>query len=299
MIVDPLTGDRTLLGATRASRPNEYRDGAADRCPFCPGNEDETPPAIATKLDGDGNWIARAFANRYPAAVEPFGEHEVIVDAPSHDREVTTAGFLLWRERYTAALERDRAAVPVLFKNRGREAGATIVHPHAQLVSVRAEVPRLAGMRTAGTAYYEREGRCGWCEELHTAARRNWIVRDCDDAVMYVRPQSRFGTAVVIAPRDCMPSIHQTSESAWLRAASLLDLAIRALVRARGASASYNVLLASDPHAAGSTVHWHMELVPRSSALAGFELASGMYIKTQQESVEAWRRMIAVLDGPI
>ncbi len=299
MIVDPLAGDRTLLGMTRAARPDEYRDGSAERCPFCPGNEDETPPTIAAKLESGGAWVARAFANRYPAIAEPNGEHEVIVDSPSHDRETTTEGFELWHERYVAAVKRERAAVPVLFKNRGAAAGATIVHPHAQLIVVRSEVPRFSAMRALGIAYFEREGECGWCQELLRSALCGGTVAETERAVMYARPESRFGNAVVVSPRSCAPSIDRAGKAAWLSACSLLDLAIRALTNARGESASYNVLVASDPLAAVSTMHWHLELVPRSSALAGFELASGMYIKTQQESVEAWRRMIAVLDGPI
>lgn len=299
MLLDPLTGDRTLLGATRDARPNEYRGGPSSRCPFCPGHEDETPPEIASVRDETGAWAARVFPNKFPAVSPPHGEHEVIVDSPLHDREITTFGMLLWRARYRAALERTPGAIPVLFKNRGADAGATIVHPHTQMIVVHGDVPRLAAMRAAGEAYYELERRCAWCDEIRAAAASGLVLREIEDAVLYVRPSSRFGAAVTVAPRRCHVSLERASESEWLAAGLALEAAVRALLN-DDADPAFNVLVNSDPRAAAGTMHWNLELVPRSTPLAGFELASGMYIKGSdaQESADLWRRMLAVLDGP-
>ncbi len=300
MLVDPTSGDRSLAGCTRAARPNEYRNGTHERCAFCPGNEHLTPPEIERR-GSHQTWLARAFRNKYPAIEPPLGAHEVIVDGPLHDAEITYAGTGLWRQRYRAAHADFPRGFPVLFKNSGADAGATIVHPHTQLIVVPQRPTRFDAIADAGTAYLRNHGACLWCDEAARADTEGVLVARTATAQAYVRTGSRFSEALTIVPVACETSLHRSPESQWDGVVRALSLAIDGLLRHDGERPAFNVLVHSDPHAAAQTVHWHVELVVRRSTLAGFELATGMFIRegTAKESAEQWRRMIAPPDGPI
>ncbi len=293
MIRDPFTGERTLLGSTRSARPNEFRDGPEDRCAFCPGNEDLTPPEI-TRFGTPDHWEVRVFRNKFPAIAPPNGDHEVIVDARSHDEEITDAGMSMWRTRYAAALEREPTSFPVLFKNSGAYAGATIVHPHTQLIVLPDRPDRWERMM-------ENPGGCALCDELMRAADEETIVAQNTNAFAFVRTHSRFAWSLTVLPGDCEPSVLDANDEAWRSAGSVARDAVQAISRTFGDRAAFNVLVYSDPHANTRSFHWHMEIIPRLSTLAGFELSTGMFIRgsTAQESARRWRRMIAPPDGSI
>lgn len=287
MIRDPISGEHALAGATRSERPNEFRDGPEQRCAFCPGNEALTPPELA-RSGSDAAWDVRVFPNKYPAIVPPEGDHEVIVDSPGHDCEVTEAGVAMWRERYRAALDRMPGAYPVLFKNSGALAGATILHPHTQLIVVRHRPDRWEAPTSA------RE--CAWCLERERAHERGTAVVQSADASAFVREDSRFAWSLAVVPNQCESSLHRASEAAWNGAMAVVREAVTALERA-----SFNVLVYSDPYASGGAFHWHLEVVPRVNTLAGFELSTGMFIRgaAAKESAARWRRMIAPPDGSV
>lgn len=293
--VDPLTGDVTLIGATRAARPNEFRDGLEERCPFCPGNEAQTPPEIAADRDDTGAWRTRVFLNKYPAATPPTGEHEVVVDSPGHDDEITIAGVRMWRARYIAALERLPGATPVLFKNTGAYAGATLAHPHTQLLVISRDVPRWRMMTQRGAAYFASRATCVWCDEIAQANDEERVVFSDDLLVGYTRIGARFGWSLTIAPRACAPSLQTMSLSESDALAQRLRACVEALRSKLGERLAFNLLVPSNPYAEFGHFHWHVEVIPRLATLAGFELSTGMSIKSvlAQESAHEWRQMLA------
>jgi len=155
---DALTGRLVLLAPSRAGRPNTTspplpggdRGGeAGGGCPFCPGHEHETPPELARTGDGipDGpGWRVRVVPNLYPivgglgAGPGATGAHEVVVLSPDHarafgalDQDQATEVLGVLRDRARVHAQAGRAHVQVLL-NHGRGAGASIAHPHAQLL---------------------------------------------------------------------------------------------------------------------------------------------------------------------
>jgi UDPglucose--hexose-1-phosphate uridylyltransferase len=297
-VLDALTGEVTFVSQERMHRPDEYREGAAERCAFCPGNENETPPEVASYRNAAGAWLVRAFGNKYPTVRPPQGDHEVIVDSRDHLGEVTSLGVRMWHERYSAALARMPDATPVLFKNSGAYAGATIVHPHTQLLVLRSEIPRWREMRMRAALHRAASGRCVWCDEIARAQQDETLVWEDGAYVAYTRAEARFAGALTIVPRAC--------DASWL---SLLPEDLQAfaihLVRAadvlRESGTAFNITLVAEPHVARGAFHWHVEVIPRLSTLAGFELSTGMFVKsgTAQESAQQWRRTLAVLNGPV
>ncbi len=292
MIVDPVTLERTLLGVARDDRPNEFRNGADARCAFCPGNEEFTPPEIA-RTEGASGWITRVFPNKYPAVDAPGSVHEVIVDSPDHTTEFTRQGWSMWRKRYISARLDNPRAVPVLFKNRGEYAGATMVHPHTQMIVLDSLPERWFRMRSAAG--------CPWCSEAAKARELGTIVAENEHASAFVRTSSRFSWAVTVLARECSPAFDWADAEAWQSVGALLENLVVALLRGWSADASFNIVVPSDPLALPRAFHWHAELIPRMATLAGFELATGMFIRSAsaEESAARWRQLIALPHGSV
>ena len=301
MIFDPLTGEYSVAGTTRESRPNEFLGRPEDRCAFCPGSEDRTPPEIVRIADNRNAWLARAFANKYPAVTPPEGLHEVIVDSPNHTHEVTLAGLDLWRDRYSEALAFSASAHPVLFKNSGIYSGATILHPHTQLVVLPDRPTRMQAMFERARSYRRKNASCLLCDERANAMLDDVVVYDDEFVTLFSRATARFSGALTVLPRECAPSLALSDPRVWLGVGAALIRAATGLASYVSGGVPYNVLVLSDPLAGPDEFHWHIELVPRYFTLAGFELLTGNFIRTTsaQESTLRWRRMIAPPDGPV
>src|SRR4051794_6215406 len=152
LVVDPLTGDRVILAPGRALRPDTFRvqhepapPTVAD-CPFCAGNEHETPPEVARIGPGAPDapgWRVRVVPNKYPIVGDGVdGAHEVVMLSPGHNADIGRLTieqaidvFAALRDRARFHLDRG-CAYAQAFVNHGKAAGASIAHPHAQLVAL-------------------------------------------------------------------------------------------------------------------------------------------------------------------
>jgi len=288
IVEDPIGGDFALTASSRLDRPNEFRESSNDACPFCPGNESQTPPPLASIEADDGSWLARAFRNKFPAVAPPDGDHEVIVDAPGHTQEVTLSGVMLWRARFRAALGRYPDAMPVLFKNSGAYAGATIRHPHTQLIVLGRPIPRWERMTSHAAEQLERAGRCVWCADAFDGDAQDRLVSALASIVAYVPRHSRFGKVLRFAPRRCTVAFSEANDAELGDFTTLVRRAVSRL-----GAVAFNLFFEGSPHADPGVWHWHADLVPREGTLAGFELATGLHISsgTAQESAAFWRRM--------
>lgn len=252
-----LSGEPILFAPERSGRPNAFGTSSDDVCPFCPGHERETPPAVATV----GNpWRVRVFPNKYPASEQ----HEVIVEAPDHDAQFESIAFAedvvrTYRERYAAM--RAHAAYVALFKNHGPLAGASLPHIHSQLLGTPFLPPRIAREQAAFGA------RCPLCDAMRT----NVIEENA--AFVRVAPE---GSAMsyqqwLISKRHApeMTSLESDGGLAAMLQASAAGM--------RRLSASYNWIFVNFP--AAPRAHWYVELFPRFGAVAGFELGTGTFIE--------------------
>jgi UDPglucose--hexose-1-phosphate uridylyltransferase len=276
---NPVSGRLTIVAPGRAGRPTDLHDpgaaGPPDRCPFCPGNEALTPPEIdAVRPDGgapDGpGWRIRVVPNKYPALA---GMHEVIVHSPDHGAELEDLGdealaevLGVWRRRIAAQLE-GGAAAATLIVNRGAGAGASLAHPHAQLFATPVVPPLLSDELRRFEDHADRTGGCVLCAEMSAAGAR--VVLQ-GDVVAWVPSATRFPGELWLAPAE-----HQDD----IRQADLRPLSIalrRALLAADAATggAPLNLWLHTAPADLRGAFHWHVELAPRISGIAGFELGT-------------------------
>jgi UDPglucose--hexose-1-phosphate uridylyltransferase len=252
-----VTGEPLLLAPARAGRPNDF-DEPAQSCPFCPGNEDATPPEIARAGDP---WRVRVFPNKYPATEH----HEVIVESPRHDGafhdlSITDAeqAVLLYAQRYRTL--RERCGNVLIFKNHGPAAGASLRHLHSQIVGTPFVPPRMA-REIAGFARDE----CPLC------TLPGVMIEETDSFAWIAPHASALPYQSWIVPRVHAPEFVPLTGVTEL--ATLLGRASRA---ATSVCQSFNWIFMN--FAASPRAHWYVEIFPRIANLAGFELGSGSAI---------------------
>ena len=268
---DPISGRLVAVSAARARRPGTARveaepptEAELESCPFCEGREDRTPPetfavGLGRAPDTPG-WLVRVVPNLYPA----FERQEVVISCPRHARSFAeldetdlAAIAVAWRARAEAARDDGFGYLHALL-NEGKSAGASLAHSHTQLVYLREVPDTVAAERT-------REGDCGVCELL---AAGDYVVAERDGIVCLAHPVGRLPYELLIAPRA--HEMHGFASELLPAALEMLADAIRRLHALEGAL-PLNAWL----HDNG---HWHVELLPRLSILAGVELGAGIFV---------------------
>ena len=245
---------------TRPGASEPVRD-ELETCPFCGGREDRTPPE--TLRMGDP-WRVRVVPNLYPA----LERQEVVVHTPEHLRSVAelTDDQL---ELVAEAWQRRAADVPGYvhaFVNEGREAGSSLPHTHSQLVWFAAPPPLPSTER-------------GLALDGETVSEQDGLVVQCPRV-------SRVAYELVIAPAEPEPNAFRSGRLG--AALALLGASVRRIRAVLGV-----VPLNAWLH---DTEHWHVEVLPRTSVLAGIELGAGVYLNAVPPD-EAARRLRAVTPG--
>lgn len=290
---DDVHGRAVVVAPERGARPHTVAapatPGPPGRCPFCPGHEHETPPEVARtgggEPDGPG-WRSRVVPNKYPivapapagAEGSATGAHEVVVLDPDHratlgdlgvERVVEVLGLL--RDRSRVHLDAGRA-LPVPFVNQGRDAGASIEHPHAQLV-VLDRVPvavdaTLARAAAAGGDLVDADlARAEACDLVVAAGEAPaWCPWASDAPYGTLVAHRAAGPGFDGAPDDQLAAVARTLHDVLRRVAGLLG------------AVPYNVVVHTAPRRVAAAPRWHVEVRPRLGQPAGFELATGLLV---------------------
>jgi UDPglucose--hexose-1-phosphate uridylyltransferase len=268
---DPITGTRRLVAPGRAARVGAPSLG----CPFCPGHEAATPAETGRRADRSGEqpWGARSFPNRFPIT-DP---HELVVPSARHLtswRELTLPelqdGLALLLERRAAMLQDDRYIH--VYANDGPAAGASISHVHAQLISL----DRSSATDTLVERVRDPES-CALCELLAHAPEL--LVQRGNHHALLAHPVPRLGGGLLLVPLE-----HHAEPDAS-RLAEFAELLHRAWLAIDPALDANCWFVADETRGA----HWYVELQPRTSGLAGVELALGLSISTAEAAATAER----------
>ena len=299
---DPIAGYWVALSKERSQRPFDFhrtpvlpKSGAI--CPFCPGNESLTPPDLLSYPSENGNgWRLRAFLNKYPA----IDAHEVIVESPEHRStfgelpESAAVDLMSAVRDRMLALKPDAALEYVqFFKNNGPGSGASLSHPHSQLMALPV-VPGQVQLELDGSLqHYEEHGHCIFCDliELETGQRERVILET--DQVLVVAPYApRFAFETWIISR-VHRSHFELTEAAVLRSAGEVLHMVSRRLEAVLDNPPYNLLFHAAPlqEPAMPHYHWHIEILPRMGGVGGYEFGTGCYINAivPEESAAALR----------
>jgi UDPglucose--hexose-1-phosphate uridylyltransferase len=322
---DPVVGRWVIIATERARRPNQFRQAEEPTrglCPFCPGSEDKTPhevfvlgrPAVPADVPG---WRVRVVPNRYPALMiegdldrqaegiydrmNGVGAHEVVIETPQHGVELTeltdadVADVLFACKARVLDLRNDqRFRYILLFKNHGSSAGATLEHSHSQVIALPITPRQVADEIEGARRHQEHRERCIFCDIVGQERKdRSRLVYENEEFVVFApwAPRSPFETWI-------LPKRHESNFEAEPRerlafAAQALRSTLRRLNAALGRPA-YNYMVHTNPlrDAPSASYHWHIEVVPALTQVAGFEWASGFYINPvpPEEAAEFLRK---------
>ncbi|MFW6107103.1 MAG: galactose-1-phosphate uridylyltransferase [bacterium] len=309
---DPVIGRWVIIAAERGKRPTDFTvepsGPSGTFCPFCEGNEDKTPPEIlAYRESGTAankpGWHLRVVPNKFPAlqiegALDKRGEgiydrmngvgaHEVIIESPGHILTLTELPLeairdVLWvyRDRL-ADLKRDgRFTYAMVFKNVGRVAGASLEHSHSQII-VLPTVPRTVADEMRGSKiFYDYRGRCIFCDiirqELDSGLR---IVHDSDEVLAFAPYAARFPFETWVVPKRHASHYETIDRLVVEDLAECLKTVLLKLERALNMP-PYNYIVHTTPFNLSDVehYHWHVEIIPRLTKVAGFEWGTGFYI---------------------
>ncbi|HXN45232.1 MAG TPA: galactose-1-phosphate uridylyltransferase [Bryobacteraceae bacterium] len=309
---DPVTGRWVIIATDRAHRPQDFsREQVVIKggrfCPFCPGSETKTPPEVlAYRQSGGPNepgWTLRAVPNKFPALrvegdfdrqgdglydrMNGIGAHEVVIETPDHqltmarmtDKAVEDV-FWAFRDRFLD-LKKDRRMRYVLaFKNHGEGAGASLEHSHSQLIALPVVPRRVVEELEGSKKYFELRDRCIFCDiirqEINTGSR---VVIETEQFVAICPYAARFPFEIWVLPRRHFSNFEDTDAAAFHNLGWLMPAVLREIDKVLEHPA-YNFMIHTAPLQEPELpyFHWHIELIPKLTKVAGFEWGTGFYI---------------------
>lgn len=314
---DALTGRLVLLAPGRAARPDTHEPdpiepvapGRPDPttspgCPFCPGNEHDTPPEVARAGSGAPDtpgWSVRVVPNLYPivgsegSGPGATGAHEVVVLSPDHrhafhhlDDEQAMQVLTTLRDRARVHAATGSSYVQVLV-NHGKAAGASIAHPHAQLLALDLVPPAVVVAAERFGAHETDLVLRDQAEAL--AAGTGIVVGDEVRAWCPTAAASPFETRIAASAAGAR--FEEATDGEMLGVAIVLRNVLAAMTRALAAPA-YNVVVHTAPTEGDDPYHWWVEVLPRISVVAGFELGTGLAVNTVDPEVAARRLLESI-----
>jgi UDPglucose--hexose-1-phosphate uridylyltransferase len=310
---DPVTGRWVIISSDRKKRPHDFRLErptilGRDNCPFCPGHESLTPNEVLSYRQNGGSpnspgWDVRVVPNKFPALqvegtldragegmfdrMNGVGAHEVIIETPDHDRTFASMSEseierVLWayRERMLD-LKRDiRMRYILVFKNHGAAAGATIEHTHSQLIALPI-VPDFVREEIDGARrHFDVKERCVFCDIIRQDAAdgRRVVVENADIiALAPYAPRLPFETWLL--PKHHGARFEEAPRHEYESLARALKALLQRMDRALEAP-PFNLIVHTSPFSedASAVYHWHLEVIPKLTPVAGFEWGTGFYI---------------------
>lgn len=330
---DPINRRWVIIAVERAKRPSDFvikeetpLSSKSEVCPFCEGQEHMTPPEIVAYRNSDTQpntpgWWVRIVPNRFPAlAIEGdfnregigiydrmngIGAHEVIIETPVHhlqipEMDVEQIKEVMWayRERYLDLKNDVRFKHIMIFRNYGKIAGASLEHPHSQLIATPVVPVRVQEELKGSLDYYQQKERCIYCDiikqEINEDKER--VVVETEDFLAYTPFASRFPFECTILPKFHNTSFGNINDRETLNFSEVLKETLFRIKKVLQ-NPPYNYLIHTSPcddeENYKDYYHWHLDIIPRLTIPAGFEWGSGLYINpTSPESAAKYLKEV-------
>jgi UDPglucose--hexose-1-phosphate uridylyltransferase len=309
---DPVIGRWVIIASERGKRPSDFglepEKKKGEFCPFCYGNEDKTPPEImayrdpGTQKDGPGWWV-RVVPNKFPALkiegelsrqgegmydkMNGIGAHEVVIESPDHlanfatmDEKYVQETIWAFRDRFIDLSKDTRFKYIIIFKNHGSAAGASLEHTHSQIIATPVVPKRAREEITGAQEYYEYKERCVFCDIIRqetTSVIR--MVMENQDFIVFCPFASRFPFELWVLPKIHWSNIAHLKKGEVIELAAILKGAMAKLKNALN-DPPYNFIFHCAPLGEPELpyYHWHIEIIPKLTKVAGFEWGTGFYI---------------------
>lgn len=326
---DPIIGRWVIISTERSKRPSDFGNKAIQKtenafCPFDYGNEDKTPHEIlAIRKDGSQpdkpGWSLRVVPNKFPALqiegelnregngmydkMNGIGAHEVIIETNEHNKimsafTVSMMKEVLWtyRERIRDLKRDKRFKYILIFKNHGEAAGASLEHTHSQLIALPI-IPITVEEELHGSKdYYEYKERCIFCDMIRQEiTEKDRLVTQNVDFIAFTPYASRFPFETWLLPRRHF-SHYETMTDDMLESLANIFLEVIGKLDKALNYPSFNFILHTSPLTFDQLeyYHWHFEIIPVLTKVAGFEWGTGFFINpTSPEQAAAYLREVS------
>lgn len=288
-----------IIATERAKRPHQFKreedknHAPGEKCFFCPGNEETTPQEISRREDESG-WYLRVIPNKFPAVdkgektklethnkfftfADAVGYHEILIETPNHSEQLWDFDekrlfevLDVYKERLIELKKRENVKYVSIFKNHGKEGGASIFHSHTQIIAYNLLPPTI---QEKEKAVGEGEKDCPYCKIIDIEKNSHRAVFEDDSAVCFTPYASRFPFEAWILPKRHVIKLDDLSSK---ELESLSKGLLVVLKKLRELNAPYNFYI----QLGIKNLHLHIEVTPRLSNWAGFEFATGTVINS-------------------
>ncbi|GAK55260.1 galactose-1-phosphate uridylyltransferase [Candidatus Vecturithrix granuli] len=327
---DPISGRWVIISTNRGKRPSDFGRTIEERrggfCPFCGGNEATTPPEVLAyrnpnSLPNTAGWSLRVVPNKFPALqiegglhkvgegmfdkMNGVGAHEVLIETPKHDMtipqmELKDVENMFWgfRDRILDLKKDERFKYIMVFKNHGSAAGASLEHPHSQLIALPI-VPLVVQTEMEGAStYYNYKDRCVFCDIIHQEqTMQARLVSENDDFIVICPYAPRFPFETWVLPKHHSSVFEDCRKGEYTNLARALQQTITRMDKVLQ-DPPYNFIIHNAPLHEEHEVpyyHWHIEIMPKLTKVAGFEWGTGFYINpTPPEDAATFLREIDI-----
>ncbi|KAK4787138.1 hypothetical protein SAY86_010971 [Trapa natans] len=307
---DVVTGRWVVFSTARSKRPSDFKSKSpsgsgnsnSQNCPFCVGNEHLCAPQIfRVPPDPSSEWKIRVIENLYPAldrnlrqrdaqgeespeVLAGFGFHDVVIEGPAHGvrlsdqspREVRDV-LIAFRTRIKELAAVEEIKYVQVFKNHGASAGASLSHPHCQMIALPIVPPNVSTRLDSMKDHFRQTRQCALCE----APSNKLVINESTHFVSFVPFAAIYPFEIWITPRIHSSHFHEIDEDKAADLGSLLKLMLQK-ISVQLEDPPFNFMIQTTPLRATTSelpyAHWFLQIVPQLSVVGGFELGSGCYI---------------------
>lgn len=326
---DPVTDRWVIIASDRGHRPIDFPEikekSKGNLSPFAAGNEKMTPPEILAIREQNSSpnspgWSLRVIPNKYPALkvegelnrqgegifdmMNGVGAHEVIIETPDPQKNFADLDnnairdiFRVFRERILDLKKDIRLKYAIVFKNKGFAAGASLEHSHSQLIATPIIPKTVAEELEGASGYYQLKERCIFCDIIRQEIKDNVRVVFEEELFVAIEPFApRFPFETWILPKKHFSHYETINDDHILHLAITIKTVLQKINIALQ-SPAYNFVIHTAPmqEKPMNDYHWHLELMPKLTNVAGFEWGTGFYINhTSPEEAARYLREISI-----
>jgi UDPglucose--hexose-1-phosphate uridylyltransferase len=316
------TREWVIFSPIRRKRPQDFQPrnlelspggDRSDRCPFCQLGIGDREPILLEIPDAKGNgWQARVLLNKYPALspdVEPkrsltgiymelpgYGHHEIVIESPEHDQtlatmtlEGVTAVIESYRQRYLDLIKIRKNLFVMIFRNHGKAAGASLHHPHSQIIATPIVPRRQRWLEDEAQRSFDEWGTCAYCDMVEfELSDRTRVICDNDDFLAFIPYAAEVPFEILILPKEHSADFGTISPTQTISFAAILKaVLVKLYTKLKNPAYNYAIVTAARYKASEPHLHWYCQIRPHLTTPAGFEMGSGIRINPSLPEADA------------
>ncbi|CAN1212450.1 galactose-1-phosphate uridylyltransferase [Tumidithrix helvetica PCC 7403] len=316
------TREWVIYSPIRRKRPQDFQpkqpevpplEPRSHRCPFCmmDTNDREAMLLEIPNLTGT-SWQTCVVPNKYPALspdVEPkrsmsgiymelpgYGHHEIVIESPEHDQTIATmtieavsAVIESYRQRYLELIKIKKNLFVMIFRNHGKAAGASLQHPHSQIIATPIVPRRQRWLEDEAQRYFDEWGTCAYCDMVEfELSDRHRVICDNEQFLAFIPYAAEVPFEILILPKEHNADFGTISPSQTISFAKILkEVLAKLYVKLKNPAYNYAILTAARYKASEPQLHWYCQIRPHLTTPAGFEMGSGIRINPSLPEADA------------